>query len=417
MDELFDISQKQARALSFFYFGFAFYTISYVIYTTEVINLKFCQLLQVIGLVILILSAIPLITFRIKNSYLRIVYIIYCCWLIAVLFRGFILKYDFIKPMLLDPDNGMLLYFVPLVLLFPQKLSTYKRTFDIIIVFGVLMVAYDLVFIKRLLDRSKETQEFIEYSAKLLSLPCGFLILTYKYHSKKRVALATGIMVFTLLFSIYKARRGLSLITFSFLISYFFIYIFYTKYKLLAVYLFIFSILIGLFWSSNTYKIGKKGLFGFIAQRGEEDTRTGVELYFYNDMQLKDWIIGKGVNGQYYCPEIDLDQPTNYRNLIETGYLQIILKGGLMRLGLYLFMTIPAIFLGFFKSENLLSKAAAIWILISLLSLYPATVNTFSLRYLLVWISIGICFTQDIRELPDEVVKSFFRNSFTLNES
>ena len=416
-NDLFYIIQKQSKSLTFFYFGFTFYTFSYVIYTTEVINLKLCQLLEAIGLVILIISAIPLLTFRVKNSYLKIIYSIYCCWLITILLRGFIFKYDFIKPMLFDPDNGMLLYFVPLILLFPQKLSAYKKTFDVIIVLGVLMVVYDLVFIKKLLDRSKETQEFIEYSAKLLSLPCGFLLLTYKYHSGKRIILATGIMIFTLLFSIYKARRGLSMISLSILMAYFFIYISYTKYKFLAVYLFVFSILLGLFLSSNTYKIGKKGLFSFIAERGEEDTRTGVEIYFYNDMQIKDWIIGKGINGQYYCPEIDLDQPTNYRNLIETGYLQIILKGGLIRLGLYLLITIPAIFLGFFKSNNLLSKAAAIWIIISLLSLYPATVNTFSLKYLLVWISVGICFTKNIRELPDNIVKDYFRNSYALNEN
>ncbi|MEO7043731.1 MAG: hypothetical protein ABI091_00385, partial [Ferruginibacter sp.] len=409
------ITPKQSKSFTFFYFGFTFYTISYVIYTTEVINLKFCQLLQAIGLVILVLSSLPLITFRVKNSYLKIVYSIYLCWLITILMRGFIFKYNFIKPMLFDPDNGMLLYFVPLIFLFPQKLSAYKKTFDVIIVLGVLMIVYDLVFFKRLIDRSKETQEFIEYSAKLLSLPCGFLLLTYKYHSRKRVILATGIMVFTLLFSIYKARRGLSLITLSILMAYFFLYLSHTKYKFLALYLLVFSILLGLFLSSNTYKLGKKGLFSFIAQRGEEDTRTGVEVYFYNDMQAKDWIIGKGINGQYYCPEIDLDQPTNYRNLIETGYLQIILKGGLIRLALYLFITIPAIFLGLFKSKNLLSRAAAIWILISLLSLYPATVNAFNLKYLLVWISVGICFTKNIRELPDNIVKDYFRNSYALN--
>ena len=411
------MTRKQSRSLTFFYFGFIFYTISYVIYTTEVINLKFCQLLQLIGLIILLLSSISLITFRVKNGYLKIVYSVYCCWLITILLRGFIFKYDFIKPMLFDPANGMLLYFVPLFLLFPQKLMAYKRTFDAIIVLGILMIVYDLVFFKRLLDRSMETQEFIEYSAKLLSLPCGFLLLTYKYHSRKRIILATVIMVFTLLFSIYKARRGLSLISLSILMAYFFIYLFYTKYKFLALYLFILSILLALFIASNTYKLGKKGLFSFIAQRGEEDTRTGVELYFYNDMQPKDWIIGKGINGQYYCPDIDLDQLTNYRSLIETGYLQIILKGGLIRLALYLFITIPAIFLGFFKSNNLLSKAAAIWILISLLSLYPATVNAFNLKYLLVWMSVGICFTKNIRELPDIIVKDYFRNSYAVEEN
>jgi hypothetical protein len=121
-----------------------------------------------------------------------------------------------------------------------------------------------------------------------------------------------------------------------------------------------------------------------------------------------DWIIGKGIKGQYYCPNVDEDAVTNYRSVIETGYLQIILKGGLISLALFVLITVPAIFKGIFYSKNILSKAAGIWILLSLLSLYPATVNTFSLRYLLVWISIGICYSNKIRNIPDKVLEKYF---------
>ena len=121
-------------------------------------------------------------------------------------------------------------------------------------------------------------------------------------------------------------------------------------------------------------------------------------------MKPTDWAIGKGINGEYFCPGIDEDAPTNYRNIIETGYLQIILKGGIIRLILYLLIAIPALILGLFFSKNLLSKAAGIWIFISLISLYPATVNSFNLNYLLVWISIGICYSKELRILPDDQI-------------
>ncbi|MGN6298362.1 MAG: hypothetical protein ACTHM7_16345, partial [Ginsengibacter sp.] len=99
---------------------------------------------------------------------------------------------------------------------------------------------------------------------------------------------------------------------------------------------------------------------------------------------------------------IDLD--TDYRSLIETGYLQIILKGGLVRLILLLLILVPAVILGLFFSNNLLSKAAAIWILIALISLYPATVESFELQYIIVWISVGICYSKVIRRLPERQI-------------
>ena len=92
-------------------------------------------------------------------------------------------------------------------------------------------------------------------------------------------------------------------------------------------------------------------------------TQERVELYFYDDMKTKDWIIGRGINGEYFLSNVEENQITNYRRNIETGYLQTILKGGLISLGLFIFIAIPALIKGLFYSKNILSKAAAIWIL------------------------------------------------------
>ena len=62
-------------------------------------------------------------------------------------------------------------------------------------------------------------------------------------------------------------------------------------------------------------------------------------------------------------------------------------------------------FLGFLKSKNLLSKASAIWIMIYLVFLYPSTVTSFTLSYILLWISIGICYTKQVREMSDDEIK------------
>ena len=79
-------------------------------------------------------------------------------------------------------------------------------------------------------------------------------------------------------------------------------------------------------------------------------------------MKTPDWIAGRGITGQYFCPDIEEEQFNDYRSVIETGYLNIILKGGFVSLILLLLITIPAIIKGIFYSNNILSKAAGIWI-------------------------------------------------------
>lgn len=60
----------------------------------------------------------------------------------------------------------------------------------------------------------------------------------------------------------------------------------------------------------------------------DKNTRSGVEMAFYKDMSWMDWIIGRGMTGTYYCWEVsDIDRLN--RLVIETGYLNIILKGGI----------------------------------------------------------------------------------------
>jgi hypothetical protein len=281
--------------------------------------------------------------------------------------------------------------------------------FDLIVLFGIIYILYDIVFIKNLLTSRNESQTslgIVEISSDL-SFACAFILLTHVYHSNKRVLLAVVVMLLAFLFAIIRARRGLILMTSSILLFSYLLYLFNSKRKLLILYLSVLTVLVGITYAAHLYKPIENRIFGYILERGNEDTRTGVELYFYADMHLKDWIFGRGIDGEYFCPDIEENQVTNYRNVIETGYLQIILKGGIMSLALLLLMAIPAIVKGLFFSRNILSKAAAFWIFWVIISMYPAVVNSFTLRYLLFWIAIGICYSKDIRNMSDNAVKQF----------
>lgn len=153
-------------------------------------------------------------------------------------------------------------------------------------------------------------------------------------------------------------------------------------------------------------------IFNFLIERGEEDTRTGVEVWMYADMSPTDWVIGKGIKGQYYCPVVENvndAEGAGYRDNIETGYLQIILKGGIISLALLLLMFVPAVYKGLFKSKNVLSKAAALWIFLWIIYLYPSGGIVFTMNYVLVWIAVGICYSEKIRNLPDSTIKNYLQ--------
>lgn len=410
------ISLRESRYLDFFWGGFILFTFSYTLGATGHVNFILFQVFQIIGLILIIFPLIFFINFKIEDKYLRTLFIIYCCWLLTLILRGvlYFSDYDYLKNFLLDPSYGGMLYCAPLLLVFPRKLAAYKKMFDVLFIFCVAYLIYDIFFLRDLLNsdwQSLQSQAVVELSSDI-SFPCGFLLLTYAYHTNFKKMAALAAIVLTLLFSIIRARRGLILMTSGIIIASYLLYYFTSKRKTLVIYVSILAIILSSIYVLAMYK-PNKNIFGGIMERGVEDTRTGVERYFYADMQLKDWIIGRGINGEYYCPGIEMDRATSNRSVIETGYLQTILKGGIISLGLFLLMAIPAIINGLFYSKNLLSKAAAIWIFLALMSMYPATVNTFTLRYLLVWISIGMCYSKKIRGLSDAVLKEYFLSDST----
>jgi len=404
-----DISRQELKNLNFFWAGFIVYTVCFALtYTPHATNVF--HAIQLVAAVFIIIPACFLVRLKIENKFLKIIYFIYVAWLLITVIRGFQIDSTFIKDMLYDARYGLFPYFVPFILLFPKSRLFYKKLFDAIFILGITFLIIDVLFIGQLLSVGDEKVSIIEIFAPSLALHCGFVLLTINYHSTKRAIFSLIVIIACLLFAIIGARRGLIFMCSTMILSSFLLYTYYSNRKLTIIYLSIFMATAAALYVSKIYKVSNKNIFSYVLERGDEDTRTTVELYFYDDLKTKDWIVGRGISGQYFCPDIEENQATNYRNVIETDYLQIILNGGLISLGLLLFILIPAIFLGLFYSNNILSKAAAIWILLWIFYLYPARVSTFTLHYLLVWISVGICYSKAIRNMSETDIKRLFLN-------
>jgi hypothetical protein len=411
-------SKRESLILNYFWIGFIIYTSAFAISATDQVNYVVCNVFQILGLMLLISASFFLVKLKIEDDYLKIVYLIYLVWTLGVIMRGFLFEYDFIKILLFDAYMGIFLYLTPLILLFPKDLIHIKKLFVVIVIVGAVYVFYDLLFIKDLIVNYdiKNSQNIIEYFSKTLSIPCGFVLLTYIYHSKKMNLFALFVLGLTFLFCIIRARRALALLAIGPIIGSYFVYLFYSNNRALKIIFFILlsiTITLGIAYSQTLMKyFSNKSATSWFMSRLSQDTRSEVEEYFYQDMKPSEWIVGKGINGQYYCPGVVEGEGriSVFRRGIETDYLTIILKGGIINLGLLLLIAIPAIIKGLFFSRNLLARASATWILFYLFDLYPAPVTTFTLNYLLVWISIGICYSKSFRNLTDEKIMIFFKN-------
>jgi len=414
MKKFIDTNRVERGFIDLFWVGIVLYMASYTISMSQQVSYIICQAFQSIGLCLSVISVFGLLKFRIANRYLQLFFTLYICWLLSVVFRGIKLDYISIKVMLFDAWFGVIPYLVPFLLLLPKKIYFFKRLFDTIVVLGLFYILYDLLFLKDLMNPDGEnlrSQIIVEYFTRTLGVTCFFILLTYKYHSKKRIYLAIFVTVAILFFAVIRARRGTLFGAGLILLFTYFIYLSESNHKLSVVLFSIFCALLFVGASFVLLDISKIGAFEFLLERGLEDTRTKVEICFVNDMKFKDWIIGKGINGEYFCPDIDVSDVTGYRDVIETDYLQHILKGGFISLGLFLFIAVPAMFRGLFKSKNILGKAAGVWIFYALINMYPASVNTFTVQYILVWLCIGICYSDALLKVTDNVLIPLFKKN------
>lgn len=158
--------------------------------------------------------------------------------------------------------------------------------------------------------------------------------------------------------------------------------------------LFLFVIIGGLYNLYLTYEAEIEQLLPILFNRLTDDTRTWAEQELYKDFDNDYWSIlfGRGILGMYYSPTY------GPRTLIETGWLQMILKGGVVFLFLYLYILLSSFIKGFFCSRNRLINAMALYVFANILFLYPAGYLSTDLRMICLWICVGCCSCKALRK-------------------
>jgi hypothetical protein len=150
--------------------------------------------------------------------------------------------------------------------------------------------------------------------------------------------------------------------------------------------------------------------FSFFWERvgtGMESRDDIIELFLLDfNSRPNDWITGRGLFGEFEGGILATNEDTGMRDLIENGYLMLILKGGWIYLGLLIALSLQAMYKGFFKSKNLLVKGFAAIILIYYIDMIGYGIPMLNLKYFMVFIGIAACNNKWLREQTDEYLSN-----------
>jgi len=349
-----------------------------------------------------------LIDFKFENVYFKYTFIVFITYEFIIIFRGLSFSYQFLIDKLMSQITFWPLI-IPLFVFFDKKISTLVLLIKYIYFIGIFFLLVSL-FMPNLLLQRLTAESIIG-----LAISSGFVLMNASYLGSRKVNISFLVLFISLLSVIYLGRRNVMVTLSGFIIA---SYILNITSKTKSLLFRFFPIIIGvLFFLLFSFSNLNTRLTQKMNERFTEDTRSGLfETYF---LEMQNYLtFGKGMNGTYYSP---ISGDTNddgiaftevdYRNVIENGYLQLMLTGGIIHIVLFLLVMLPAAIIGIIKSTNNFTRACGIFILLRLIDMLIFGLPSFSMSYILVWICVGVCYSSQLREMSDESIHVEFQKN------
>ena len=374
----------------------------------NIIGGKVQTILTILSLVAFVYSSFKLLNdYKFESSYFKFIFSLFLCYQLIIVVRGWSFSYNDVKTFL-QTDYVFWPFVIPLFIFFDKSIVSFGLLFKWIYYSGLFFLFIALIF-PSLIFKRLPADTYIS-----LFVPCGFLLLNATYLSNRKVNISFLIIFISIIALTYLARRsGLATLLGFVVTAYFLNLINKSKSKLFRYFPLI--IIIGVFLLfSYQFENSKEVLLNKMTLRISEDTRTGVFQRFFYYLK-NDMVFGNGMNGTYYCPmwdsEIDgeIFGAVEYRNLIENGYLQLLLTGGIVHIILFLLVLLPAAVKGIFMSSNQFTKACGVVIFLRLLDMFFYGLPSFTLAYILVWICVGVCYKTSVRRMTNDEIRSEFK--------
>lgn len=308
----------------------------------------------------------------------------------------------------------LLNYMLPYLLLFNpcelkiRKVFRWCLLFCGIAVVAVLMNASALRYASevshiQLLIEKNPKMSFLAQLPVMWSIPAALIFMNAKYCEKKEVVFAICVFILSICFSLAFGRRSVSLYGALFLGSAFLMYLRNRNYKSTPKF-FLCCIIVLISPALILFAID---YFSFAWHRGFSDTRSAVDDSFYADMNLVDWLFGRGLNGTYYDPLFLFMGAPNRPNH-ETGYLNVVLHAGGIYLMVYIMLVLSIVWRTLKLGNNILVKAFALYVFLNTSLLAIGSYPDYNLRFFCLWVGIIICSNSQLLRMSEQQIKVQF---------
>jgi hypothetical protein len=135
------------------------------------------------------------------------------------------------------------------------------------------------------------------------------------------------------------------------------------------------------------------------------DTRTFLYYEVFQDLRInRAFLLGKGLNAGYASDAFK----TYSRQVVEVGFLQILLKTGIIGVILYVWVIFSAVFKALGRSKSLFSKALGLLLVGYILMLFIENIIAYNLLNVIIWIIVGLCHSTSFRNLDDKEIRNLF---------
>lgn len=373
----------------------------------DIYNSIVLKMFIMVGIIMVAFSLFSSLTFsfRNRNSVFKIILALMFVWYLFMIANSDI-SYILSVQNYMQPYS-MLSYSMFLILLFPT-LSLVRSLFSFSYISNVVFLF--LFFIPLF---SYVNNAFVQLFLESVGIGAAFVFITNKYHSNKAIFISLIVLCLSFLVATLEARRNLMLTYGLYIMIGGLLLLVNGKLKSLEakIITFVAGLLI-LVGAITLYLSESTGAFSAITGRASENTREEVFLAFAVDMaNFHDIAVGRGFSGKYYCPGVDKDaseEYNDYREVIECGYLQLILKGGLIYAVLYILLISLAIYRGL-KAKNQLVKGCAFILVVQVIDMIPFGISAFNMKSFVIWMAIAVCYDVVVSNMnEDEITEKIF---------
>ena len=335
----------------------------------------------------------------------KIVYSFFLIWGLGIALRGLLSYNNFLDMReCITSSEAFLTYLLPFIFFLKVDYNLFyylKKIGFICLLLGLLF------FCLNINDLFLHAQEFYaelitsDIEGKYLILGrCGvqsalafplFLFYIGGYFRKKEQYFFLACFILSIVTVAYAGRRGGIATLLLYLFAPYFI-----KLKIKKLFFLLLSISIIYYYGIDYLE----STFSVLSNRMFDDTRTWAEMEFYKGMGYTDWLFGKGSTGTFYSPTFGIK-----RNVIETGYLHLALKGGIFYSIAWIYLLCISFIRGLFAHSQMV-RVMAFYIFPFIPGLYIFGHPVLDFSFFILWICIICCNSSKIRNSDINFLKT-----------